>query len=255
MKKPLALALLIVGNTLVTFVAGFGAMFLVMTLFWFGIVLSMLILAGHIYGAVMLEKNYSRNWNFSGMRFWLCAAVPAAAISGVGFGIVTYLDSIGYFSGFFAGLGEYLSTVSCLIYSGLYLLVLGIVLCFVHRQNKPLFVLGGLLAAVTGACGLLSGVYYAAIWGLIHAVVFVAAQIYTKRKLSIPAFEFWALIAAPAAIITGILFLIQTIIGGGYSVVAIAFYYSFPAAVVLGVILMLKSLIRRRMHKDINNKE
>ena len=48
------------------------------------------------------------------------------------FAAVLILDKLNYFSGFFAGLGEFVLTLAILIYSGAFFVVLGIVLLIIH---------------------------------------------------------------------------------------------------------------------------
>ncbi|MGN1340056.1 MAG: hypothetical protein ACI4WS_07165 [Oscillospiraceae bacterium] len=248
MKKPLAIVILTIGNALLTLSLGIAALLICMLIFGFGIALDVLLLAGHIVGAMLLQRLYQKRGWLSPAKYWLCAAVPAAGISVVSFLLVLYLDSIGHFSGFFAGLGEFLLTFSGLIYSGAFLLILGAALLIKYRQSKALVAVVGFVVSVGFALGLM--VFYdplcIAVVGAVHIVGAALTQHFLERKTGLSAFRFWALAAAPAAIITGIFYLVQTIIGNGYHLFSCAFMYCFPAAVVLGAVLLLKSLIRRK---------
>ena len=51
------------------------------------------------------------------------------------FAAVLILDKLNYFSGFFAGLGEFVLTLAILIYSGAFFVVLGIVLLIIHAVS------------------------------------------------------------------------------------------------------------------------
>lgn len=91
-----------------------------------------LVIGGHVVGAVFLQRLYQRRWRIGKAIFWLCAGLPSALIGLSSFAAVLILDKLNYFSGFFAGLGEFVLTLAILIYSGAFFVVLGIVLLIIH---------------------------------------------------------------------------------------------------------------------------
>lgn len=91
-----------------------------------------LVIGGHVVGAVFLQRLYQRRWQIGKAIFWLCAGLPSALIGMSSFAVVLILDKLNYFSGFFAGLGEFVLTLAILIYSGAFFVVLGIVLLIIH---------------------------------------------------------------------------------------------------------------------------
>lgn len=254
MKKPLAIVIVSLGNVLLTLALGIAALAICALVWGFGIALDVLLLTLHIVGAMLLQRLYQKREWLSPPKFWLCAAVPAAGIAVMSFLLVLFLDSIGHFSGFFAGLGEFLFTFTELIYSGAFLLVLGAALLIKYRRSRALVAVVGFVVSVGFGLGLM--VFFdpvcIAVVGAVHIVGAVLTQNFLGRKTRLSPFRFWTLAAAPAAIATGIFYLIQTTIGGGYYLFSGAFMYCFPAAVVLGAVLLLKSLIRRKnSHKTL----
>lgn len=225
-----------------------AALLIAMLILGFGIALDVILLAGHIVGAMFLQRLYERRGWLSPVKFWLCAAVPAVGVSAANFGLVAFLDSMDYFRGFFAGLGEFLLTFSTVIYSGAFLIVLGAALLIKYLGSKALAAVTGFVASV--GFGLLAVVFIhpvcLVITAAVHIVSAVLIQHFLERKTGLSAFRFWTLAAVPAAIVTGICYLIETIIGSGYDIFTITFLYCLPAAVVMGIILMLKSLVRRK---------
>lgn len=91
-----------------------------------------LVIGGHVVGAVFLQRLYQRRWQIGKAIFWLCAGLPSALIGMSSFAAVLILDKLNYFSGFFAGLGEFVLTLAILIYSGAFFVVLGSVLLIIH---------------------------------------------------------------------------------------------------------------------------
>lgn len=91
-----------------------------------------LVIGGHVTGAVFLQRLYQRRWQIGKAIFWLCAGLPSALIGMSSFVAVLILDKLNYFSGFFAGLGEFVLTLAILIYSGAFFVVLGSVLLIIH---------------------------------------------------------------------------------------------------------------------------
>lgn len=248
MKKPAAVTLLVAGNLLLTSGLGFASMALCfMFTGGFGAALAVLVLAAHVVGAMLLQRLYERREWLSPVKFWVCAAIPPAGVSLVGFVVVLYLDSIGYFSGYFAGLGEFLTALSGLIYSAAFLAALGLALCIKFRVSRALIAVSGLILSV--GFGPLILIFCNGNLALIiplalaHIAAALIIQHFAAKKARLSALRFWALFSAPAAVITGIPFLIETITRSGYDLFSITFVYALPAAAVLGVILLLKSLI------------
>ena len=248
MKKPLAITLLTVGNCLLTLALSCAALFIVLLTLDLGIALDIVLIAGHIVGIMFIRRLFERRYSLSPLKFWLLSSIPAAVVSAIAFGIVIILDSINYFSGFFAGIGEFLFTLSSLVYSASFFMLLGVVLLIKYRQSKALAAVMGFVALVGAA--LLAAVFCNLIFTIIIAAVYLVGTVLMQhnmeKKTGLSAFKFWTYSTVPATAVTGILYLIDTIIGGGYYLYSIIFLYILPAAVVLGAVLMIKSLIRRK---------
>lgn len=138
MKKPLAITLLSVGNCLLTLALGFAGVFLFLT-GSIGLLLDIVLIAGQIVGFAFIQRLFERRYSLSPLIFWLLSSIPAAVVSSIAFGIVIILDSIDYFSGFFAGLAEFLFTLSSLVYSAVFLILFGVVLLIktlIKRKNE-----------------------------------------------------------------------------------------------------------------------
>ena len=129
MKKPLAVALLSVGNVLLTFVLGWLALGLVLSLSGIGVLICLLILAAHVVGIFFLKRVYvERGW-LTHKRYWLVSAVPPLGVSALGFILTLILDSVGFFKGFLGGLGGFLLFFYGGTYALVFLTVTSIVLC------------------------------------------------------------------------------------------------------------------------------
>ena len=98
-------------------------------------VILLLVIGGHVTGAVFLQRLYQRRWRIGKAIFWLCAGLPSALIGMISFAAVLILDEMNYFSGFFAGMGEFILASAILIYSGAFFVVLGIVLLIIHAVS------------------------------------------------------------------------------------------------------------------------
>lgn len=94
-----------------------------------------LVIGGHVTGAVFLQRLYQRRWRIGKAIFWLCAGLPSALIGMSSFAVVLILDRLNYFSGFFAGMGEFILASAILIYSGAFFVVLGTVLLIIHAVS------------------------------------------------------------------------------------------------------------------------
>ncbi len=245
MKKTLANVLLAVGNSLLTLALGFGAMLLILRFMGFGAGLSLLLLALHVTGAVLLQGVYQRRGWLSPVGYWLCSAVPAAGFSFIIFGVGE-------------GLLVLFLTFSGLIYSGAFLIALGAALCVKFRSSKPIVALAGFAASV--GTGILFLVFANGNWfciiplAAVHIAAMTIAQHFLEQKRGLSAFQFWLLASVPATALTGILFLIEALIGSGFDIFTLTLNYNLPAAVLLGAILLLKSLICRGLrHNAVND--
>lgn len=98
-------------------------------------VILLLVIGGHVTGAVFLQRLYQRRWRIGKALFWLCAGLPSALIGMISFAAVLILDKLNYFSGFFAGMGEFILASAILIYSGAFFVILGIVLLIIHAVS------------------------------------------------------------------------------------------------------------------------
>lgn len=134
MKKALPIILLVLGGVLADFI-GMG---ICMSFLLFNIwsICCILLLGGHVTGAVFLQKFYQRRWQLGKPLFWICSGFPGVFFGVLSFVIVLILGKMGYFTGFFAGLGEYLLALAALAYSGAFFVVLGIVLLIAYAVSR-----------------------------------------------------------------------------------------------------------------------
>ena len=98
-------------------------------------VILLIVIGGHVTGAVFLQRMYQRRWQIGKAIFWLCAGLPSAFIGVISFAAVLILDKLNYFSGLFAGMGEFILALAILIYSGAFFVILGIVLLIAHASS------------------------------------------------------------------------------------------------------------------------
>ncbi len=98
-------------------------------------VILLIVIGGHVTGAVFLQRMYQRRWQIGKAIFWLCAGLPSALIGVISFAAVLILDKLNYFSGLFAGMGEFILALAILIYSGAFFVILGIVLLIIHAVS------------------------------------------------------------------------------------------------------------------------
>lgn len=145
MKKALPVILLILGGILacvigliisgLLLIAALIAALDVLDIEVLTAVILLLVIGGHVTGAVFLQRLYQRRWRIGKVIFWLCAGLPSALIGMISFAAVLILDKMNYFSGFFAGMGEFILASAILIYSGAFFVVLGIVLLIIHAVS------------------------------------------------------------------------------------------------------------------------
>ncbi len=129
MKKPLAVAILSVGSTLLTYVIGWVALGLVMSMSGIGVLICLLVLAAHAAGMYFLKPVYiGRGW-LTHEKYWLVSSVPPLGISALGFILTLILDSVGFFKGFLVGAVNSLIFLADGIYALAFLIVTAIVLC------------------------------------------------------------------------------------------------------------------------------
>ncbi len=117
MKKALALVALFIGSAAVIFGLSILNLWAVLVLSVFGVLLGILAVVGLGFGLGALQGVFEREMELSWKRFILLTYVPSAAVSAVYFIVVLILDWAGYFKGFFAGLGEFLTGLAWLITS------------------------------------------------------------------------------------------------------------------------------------------
>lgn len=140
MKKALPIILLIFGGILACGIGLIlGGLLLIAALDVSATaVILPLVIGGHVTGAVFLQRLYQRRWQIGKVIFWLCAGLPSTLIGMSSFAAVLILDKLNYFSGFFAGLGEFIMTLAILIYSGAFFVVLGSVLLVIHALSRKI---------------------------------------------------------------------------------------------------------------------
>lgn len=130
MKKQPAVILLILGGALAVFGISYLNILLFLSLFPFGVLAAIALTAGAAFGIDSLRVLLAGKYGFSVPKFLLCAYAPSIAASAVYFAVVSYLDKTGYFKGYFAGMGEFLTGLSWLITSAA-AAVLGIIMLII----------------------------------------------------------------------------------------------------------------------------
>lgn len=117
-KSIVAAVILTVASAAVTFALSYvvlGLFFAVLSLGWlFGILIAIAEVTGlYFIGKLFLKKGFIKNRAL----LWFLSTGISLIISGIGFIAVLVLDSNGYFTGFLAGLGEFILTLCWLVYS------------------------------------------------------------------------------------------------------------------------------------------
>lgn len=118
MKKSLAIVLLIIGGLAANFVMSSLNLVLFFTLMGGGILIGIALAMAAAFGLDCLRKLFRRKYGLNAAKFFLCAYAPPIVGAGILLGVVLLLDAAGYFSGLFAGLGEFIAALSCVITSG-----------------------------------------------------------------------------------------------------------------------------------------
>lgn len=126
MKKALAIILLIVGTLLVSYGISWLAIILTLEIYPFGIVIAVLVAAGDALLLDFLRRLFKRRFDLSMPIFLLCAYLPSVFCAVIGWVILITMEKNGYFTGLFAGLGEFLFVFSYSIAAGV-LLVFGMI--------------------------------------------------------------------------------------------------------------------------------
>lgn len=263
MKRPLAIALLMIGGILACGlgILGLAAPFVLTSGFNLLCFLSIIV---HIVGAVFVQGLYQRLGWLNKWQFWLCAGLPSTMIGGGMLIVVSILDDAGYFHGLFAGLGEFLISFAVLVYSGVFFALLGIVLLIKHAVSRKdsipviLLIIGGIPACAVAAALCAALILSTSWWLCILSAVVLAGHIagaellrrlYQKRGW-LGALNFWLYSWAPALIIGIVLKLIDVIRSGSWYFtsevvsVAAALLIIYPAVFLAGFGIWLLGSLR-----------
>lgn len=136
MKKWLWLILAALGNILVTVGLGYASLALVLIVYTGGVFLGILFVLAQAAGLFFVERQFlKRQWT-GRVKFWCITAAPSVVLSVGAFVTVCILDSMGYFTGFFPGLGEFVLALAFLLYSAAVLVVTGIMQFFIRKTLK-----------------------------------------------------------------------------------------------------------------------
>lgn len=117
MKKSLAIVLLVLGGLAAVFGMAVLGLILIFEFMWGGLLIGIAAVMGIAFGADRLRMLFKRKYGMNAAKFFLCSYVPPIVGSIILFVVVELLDEAGYFSGFMAGLGEFLMALSCVIAS------------------------------------------------------------------------------------------------------------------------------------------
>lgn len=112
MKKPLAVFLLIVGDLAVIFGLAFLYLVLIILIEYAGLLADIAITLAAGIGIDRLRRLFRKKYEMKAPLFFVCAYLPSIIGSVIYFVVYNYLDGIGYFEGFLAGLGEMLMGLS-----------------------------------------------------------------------------------------------------------------------------------------------
>lgn len=136
MKKPLAVALLILGVLAAVLGLSVVSMLLFVELMNIGLLIDFALILGAAFGIYRIAKLYHRVYEMRVSQFFLCAYIPPMIGSGIFFIVVLILDKIGYFDGFLGGLGEALTALASIAVSVVLAIVGGIWLAVAHGNDK-----------------------------------------------------------------------------------------------------------------------
>lgn len=140
MKKAFAVILLIIGSMAACAAGGICCLCLFGFLLQAMVIPSLLLLSVHVTVAIFLHKKLRSIVWLRSIGFWLCTGLPGIIVGGAALIVTNMLDNAGYFTGFMAGLGEFLFSLSFFAYSAAYLAAAGAVLLIQNlissRNNK-----------------------------------------------------------------------------------------------------------------------
>lgn len=180
MKKSLAIVLLVLGGLAAVFGMSVLGLTLILVLMWGGLLIGIAVVMGMAFGADRLRMLFKRKYGMNAAKFFLCAYVPPIVGSVILFVMVELLDEAGYFSGFMAGLGEFLMALSCVIASGAFAAAGGIwltVSTIIERKRAG----SAAFAKPAAVAGLILG--GAVLW---TAMLFGLQTLWTETKSAIP---------------------------------------------------------------------
>lgn len=127
MKKPIAVTLLVFGDFAAVIAVSFLLLFAALTLgVGLAIVIGLAVLIPLGLASSQIGRIFGRKYGMKKSRFILTAFVPPVAGSVIYLIAICILDAAGAFSGFLAGLGEFLMALS-LVPTSLVYLISGVV--------------------------------------------------------------------------------------------------------------------------------
>lgn len=135
MKKSLAVVLLVICGIAAVFGLSVLCMLLFVELMNIGLFIDFALVLGTAFGGYCISKLYRRKYGMGASMFFLCAYVPPMIGSGIFFTVVLILDGVGYFDGFFAGLGETLTALASVIVSDVLAIAGGIWLAVANANS------------------------------------------------------------------------------------------------------------------------
>lgn len=116
MKKAFAIIGIVVGGLAV--VCCLSVILLIIFVYPFGLVIDIVIVGGIAFLIDLLRLKYRKVFGINAAIFLAYAYAPSVVASAASFIAVAYLDSIGYFKGIFAGLGEFVFSLSAMLTAG-----------------------------------------------------------------------------------------------------------------------------------------
>ncbi len=129
-KKPLAIILLLFGALLVFFIAAFAYVLIFLNVGGFGLLINIAATLAAGIGVDRLRRLFRKKYGLKAPLFFVCAYLLSIIGSVVYLAVFAYLDSIGYFVGFLAGLGELILGIAWLVTAAAFTAVGGLYLLF-----------------------------------------------------------------------------------------------------------------------------
>ena len=123
MKKPLAILLLIVGGLAGVFGLSFANVIIFFLLYGAGLAVDIALTLAAAFGIDRLRVLFKRKYEMKAPKFLVLAYVPSVLCSAAAVIIFMELDRAGYFEGLFAGLGEFIFSLSYVITAGAILIM------------------------------------------------------------------------------------------------------------------------------------